>query len=82
MDEINTPEWLRARGAGTRRSCSTGASLDGLQMRIRADETYGLLENIIKLLAQVRDDRTNLVFISAGLATHAPGYPLESSSGR
>jgi VWFA-related protein len=68
VDEINTPEWLHARPQ-EQTAVLNECGLDGLQMRIRADETYGLLENIIKLLAQVRDDRTSLVFISAGLAT-------------
>ena len=71
VDEINTPEWLHA-SPQEQTAVLSGCELDGLQMRIRADETYGLLENIIKLLAQVRDDRTNLVFISAGLATMPP----------
>jgi VWFA-related protein len=66
VDEIDTPEWLHARPQEATEVLN-GCGLDGLQGRIRADETYGLLENIIKLLAQVRDDRTNLVFISAGL---------------
>ena len=65
VDEIDTPEWLHAQPQEAT-AVLNGCGLDGLQARIRADETYGLLENIIKLLAQVRDDRTNLVFISAG----------------
>ena len=71
VDEIDTPEWLHARPQEATEVLN-GCGLDGLRARIRADETYGLLENIIKLLAQVRDDRTNLVFISAGLARIPP----------
>ena len=71
VDEISAPEWLHAP-AQEQTAVLNGCGLDGLHMRIRADETYGLLENIIKLLAQVRDDRTNLVFVSAGLATMPP----------
>jgi VWFA-related protein len=71
LDEINTPEWLHARPQ-EQTAVLDECGLGGLEMRIRADETYGLLENIIKLLAQVRDDRTSLVFVSAGLATMPP----------
>ena len=71
VDEINTPEWLKA-APQEQTTVLDGCGLDGLQMRIRADETYGLLENIIKLLSQVRDDRTSLVFVSAGLARMPP----------
>ena len=71
VDEIDTPEWLHARPQ-EQTAVLDECGLDGLQGRIRADETYGLLENIIKLLAQVRDDRTSLVFVSAGLARVPP----------
>jgi VWFA-related protein len=66
-DEIDTPEWLHAEPQ-EQTAVLQGCGLDGLRGRIRADETYALLEGIIRLLGQVRDDRTSLVFISNGLS--------------
>ena len=70
-EEIDAPEWLRARPQ-EQTAVLQGCGLEALRGRIRADETYALLEGIIRLLAQVRDDRTSLVFLSNGLSRAAP----------
>lgn len=70
-EEIGKPEWLRAEPQ-EQTAVLQGCNLEGLRGRIRADETYALLEGIIRLLAQVRDDRTSLVFLSHGLARGGP----------
>ena len=70
-DEIDRPEWLNAEpqeSTAVLRNCE----LEGLRGRIRADETYALLEGLVKLFAQVREDRTSIVFISNGLSRAAP----------
>lgn len=71
QEDIDAPEWLRA-DPQEQTAVLQGCGLDGLRGRIRADETYALLEGIIRLLGQVRDDRTSLVFISNGLARGGP----------
>lgn len=70
-EEIAAPEWLRAE-AQEQTAVLQGCGLEALRGRIRADETYALLEGIIRLLGQVRDDRTSLVFLSNGLSRAAP----------
>lgn len=70
-NEIDRPEWLNAEPqeqTAILRNCE----LEGLRGRIRADETYALLEGIVQLFAQVREDRTSIVFISNGLSRAAP----------
>lgn len=70
-DEIDTPEWLHAQPQ-EQTAVLQGCALDGLRGRIRADETYALLEGIVRLLGQVREDRASLVFVSNGLSRAAP----------
>jgi VWFA-related protein len=70
-EEISAPEWLHA-DAQEQTAVLQGCGLEALRGRIRADETYALLEGIIRLLGQVRDDRTSLVFLSNGLSRAAP----------
>jgi VWFA-related protein len=70
-DELEVPEWLHAEPQEQTALLNT-CGLDGLRGRIRADETYTLLEGIIKLLGQVRDDRTSLVFVSNNLSRALP----------
>jgi VWFA-related protein len=70
-DEIDRPDWLNAEPqeqTAILRNCE----LEGLRGRIRADETYALLEGLVQLFAQVREDRTSIVFISNGLSRAAP----------
>ena len=81
VDEINEPEWLRAEPQ-EQTAVLNGCGLDGLQMRIRADETYGLLENIIKLLgAGARRSHQPRVRLGRP-GPHAAGLPLEPSRSR
>jgi VWFA-related protein len=71
-DEIDTPEWLHAEAQEPTAVLQGCGELEGLRGRIRADETYTLLERIIGLLGQVREDRTSLVFVSNGVSRTAP----------
>ena len=70
-DELEAPEWLHADPQEQTALLGT-CGLDGLRGRIRADETYTLLEGIIKLLALVRDDRTSLVLVTNNLSRAMP----------
>ena len=74
-EEIGAPEWLHA-DAQEQTAVLQGCGLEALRGRIRADETYALLEGIIRLLGQVRDDRTSLVFLSNGLSRTGARPPL------
>jgi len=70
-NEIDNPNWLNAEPqeqTAILRNCE----LEGLRGRIRADETYALLEGLVRLMAQIREDRTSIVFISNGLSRAAP----------
>src|SRR5260221_2673126 len=67
-DEIDIPEWLHAEAQEPTAVLQGCGGLEGLRGRIRADETYALLEGIVGLLGQVREDRASLVFVSNGLS--------------
>ena len=69
--ELDAPEWLHAEPQEAT-AVLRGCELDGLRGRIRAEETYVLLEGLIQLLGQVREDRTSLVFVSNGLSRATP----------
>jgi len=64
--QIDDPEFLR-RKPSEDSLVLTGCGLEGLERRARADATYVLLEGIVRLLGQVREDHTSLVFVSNGL---------------
>jgi VWFA-related protein len=49
-------------------SALMACGLEGMRGRIRADATYGMLEGIVRLLGQVREDRANILFVSTGLS--------------
>lgn len=74
-EEIDAPEWLRAESQEYT-TALTGCGVEGMRGRIRAEETYSLLEGVIKLLGQVREDRSSIVFISSGLSRQGPDSRL------
>ena len=70
-DEIDAPDWLHA-GPQEETAALADCGVDEMGGRVHADETYALLEGIIGLVGQVRDDRTSVVFIANGLTRQMP----------
>lgn len=69
--ELDDPEWLRRRPQEITQALSE-CGFETLRGRIRADATYSLLEGLLRLLGQVREDRTSLLFVSSGLSQQPP----------
>ncbi len=73
--ELDTPEWI-APVLSEQSAVLLGCGFEGLQPRIRADENYELLQGLVRLLGQVREDRTSIVFVSNGLNRQPPDRRL------
>src|SRR3954453_1264566 len=69
--EIDSPEWIRPVQSEDRQVL-LGCGMDDLKYRIRADESYAMLEGIVRLLGEVRDDRTAIVYLTNGLTRVGP----------
>ena len=64
---IDEPGFLRPRP----QEISVALQACGFEMlgdRIRADATYEMLEGLLRLLGQVREDRSSVLFVSSGLS--------------
>ena len=79
-EAIDDPDWLRRRPQDTTRALSE-CGFETLRGRIRADAAYAMLEGLLRLFGQVREDRTSLLFVSSGLSQQGPdrrGLPDKS----
>lgn len=68
---LEDPDFLRPRPreiSVALQGCDFGA----LRGRIRADATYEMLEGLVRLLGQVREDRSSVLFVSTGLSQAPP----------
>lgn len=65
-EEIDNPEWLRVEPAEEQQVLE-GCNLAMLRSRARSDATYGLLESIVRVLGQVREDHSSIVFVTNNL---------------
>lgn len=65
-EQITNPEWLRTPYREDA-LVMAGCGMDGLQGRVRADTTFSLLEGLVRVLGQVREDHSSIVFVSNGL---------------
>jgi VWFA-related protein len=70
-DEISNPEWLRTPYREDA-LVMAGCGMDGMLGRVRADHTFSLLEGLVRVLGQVRDDHSSIVFVSNGLPRVPP----------
>jgi len=70
-EAIDDPDWLLRRPQDTTRALSE-CGYETLRGRIRADAAYGMLEGLLRLFGQVREDRTSLLFVSSGLSRQPP----------
>ena len=64
--EIDNPEWLRTE-SDEEQLVLEGCDLGALRFRARADATYTLLESLVRVLGQVREDHSSIVFVSNNL---------------
>jgi VWFA-related protein len=72
-EEIDSEEWLR-REASEEQLVLQGCDLGGpLQSRARWDATYTLLESLVRVLGQTREDHSSIVFVSNNL----PRWPRD-----
>jgi len=62
-EEIDNEEWLRTE-ATEEQLVLQGCDLGPLQGRARWDATYTLLESLVRVLGQVREDHSSIVFVS------------------
>ena len=70
-DQIADPEWLRTPYREDA-LVMAGCGMEGLLGRVRADSTFTLLEGLVRVLGQVREDHSNIVFVSNGLPRVPP----------
>ena len=65
-DQIADPEWLRVPYREDA-LVMAGCGMEGMLGRVRADTTFTLLEGLVRVLGQVREDHSSIVFVSNGL---------------
>ena len=72
---LDNPEWLQADPSESTQVLQ-GCGLQGMQARIRADATYALLEGVVRLLGQAREDHSSIVYISDAISR----APMDTSN--
>lgn len=77
-EEIADPDWLRTPYREDA-MVMAGCGMDGMNSRVRADTTFTLLEGLVRMLGQVREDHTSIVFISNGIARVTPDRRTDDS---
>jgi VWFA-related protein len=73
--ELDNPEWITPV-LSEQSAVLLGCPSDGYESRIRADQTYALLEGLVRLLGQIREDRTSIVYVANGLNRQPPNKRL------
>jgi len=73
--DLDNPEWLQADQSESTQVLE-GCGLQGMQARIRADATYALLEGVVRLLGQAREDHSSIVYISDAISR----APMDTSN--
>ena len=70
-DQLADPEWLRTPYREDA-LVMAGCGMDNMLGRVRADNTFSLLEGLVRVLGQVREDRSNIVYVSNALPRVPP----------
>jgi VWFA-related protein len=70
-DEIANPEWLRTPYREDA-LVMAGCGMQGMLQRVHADTTFSLLEGLVRVLGQVREDHSSIVYISNGISRVPP----------
>ena len=73
--ELDDPEWLQADPSESTQVLQ-GCGLQGMEARIRADATYALLEGVVRLLGQAREDHSSIVYMSDAISR----APMDTSN--
>jgi VWFA-related protein len=60
-EQISDPDWLRAPYREDA-LVMAGCGMDGMLGRVRADTTFTMLEGLVRMLGQVREDHSSIVF--------------------
>ena len=60
-EQISDPDWLRVPYREDA-LVMAGCGMDGMLGRVRADTTFSLLEGLVRVLGQVREDHSSIVF--------------------
>jgi VWFA-related protein len=66
-EEIDGEEWLR-EDPTEEQMVLEGCNFGPLRVRARWEATYGLLESLVRVLGQVREDHSSIVFVSNNLS--------------
>jgi len=72
-EEIGRDEWLQSE-ASEEQLVLNGCDLGPLQSRAKWDATYTLLESLVRVLGQVREDHSSIVFVSNNI----PRWPKDT----
>jgi VWFA-related protein len=70
-EEISSPDWLRTPYREDA-LVMAGCGMEGMEPRVRADTTFSLLEGLVRVLGQVREDHSSIVYISNGISRVPP----------
>ena len=77
-DQISDPEWLRVPYREDA-LVMAGCGMEGMLGRVRAETTFNLLEGLVRVLGQVREDHSSIVFVGNGLARVPPNLYGDNS---
>src|SRR5262245_49191233 len=78
-EQISDPEWLRPPYREDA-LVMAGCGMEGMLRRVRAETTFNLLEGLVRILGQVREDHSSIVYFSSGLSRVPPDYRDEGRS--
>jgi VWFA-related protein len=65
--EIASPEWLKTPYREDA-LVMAGCGMEGMLGRVHAEATFSLLEGLVRMLGQVREDHSSIVYISNGIS--------------
>ena len=68
--EIASPEWLQTPYREDA-LVMAGCGMEGMLARVHAETTFSLLEGLVSMLGQVREDHSSIVYISNGMLAGA-----------
>lgn len=78
--EIDSRRWMQADEFDERLQPYYACGLSGLIPRKKADDTYTLLEGLVRVLGLVREERKSIVFVANGLRLDGP-IPVPAGGG-
>jgi VWFA-related protein len=70
-EQISDPDWLRTPYREDA-LVMAGCGMEGMLGRVRADTTFNMLEGLVRMLGQVREDHSSIVFATNFLPRATP----------